>query len=158
MQGHSLLSARLALCRWGVTEAATHALLPRGHCARKPCLRAEFNHLRTHARFFTADNAADEAVAASTLKAPERQPHLDFEVADSSHSIMMAIKTGCKGDPIVTKNAGPVPHKQKASSKHCELAQEFLTLAIGIQGGAAGQPLHIVVPLWVVTTEVFFSC
>ena len=64
------------------------------------------NHLRTHARFFTADNAADEAVAASTLKAPERLPHLDFEIADSSHSIMLAIKNGCKGDPIVTKTQG----------------------------------------------------
>ena len=114
-------------------------------------------HLRTHTRFFTADNAADEVVAARTLKVPERLPHLDFEIADSSHCIMLAIKNGCKGDPIVTKNAGLVPYKQKAAPKHCEFAQELLTLAIGFQGGAAGQPLHTAVPLWMGATEVFFS-
>ena len=65
-------------------------------------------------RFFTADNAADETVAHRNLLA--NFPNLNFEVPDTSHSIMLAIKNGAKGDPIVdlvqgvfVTNKQPIP-------------------------------------------------
>ena len=49
--------------------------------------------------FFCTDNAADEVLAGELLKAD--LPRLNFHMSDSSHSLMLAIKNGCKGDPEV---------------------------------------------------------
>ena len=49
--------------------------------------------------FFCSDNAADENMAGRLLG--EQLPHLKFMIGDSAHSLMLAIKNGCKGDPEV---------------------------------------------------------
>jgi hypothetical protein len=49
--------------------------------------------------FYCTDNAADESMAGEI--AGKGLPRLTFKMSDSSHSLMLAIKNGCKGDPEV---------------------------------------------------------
>ena len=49
--------------------------------------------------FWTADNAADESCAHDSVRA-ELQ-NLTFDDPDDTHSVMLAIKNGCAGDPEV---------------------------------------------------------
>ena len=49
--------------------------------------------------FYCADNAADESLAGEI--AVKELPRMGFQMSDTSHSLMLAIKNGCKGDPEV---------------------------------------------------------
>jgi len=49
--------------------------------------------------FYCADNAADESLAGDI--AGKELLRMTFKMSDSSHSLMLAIKNGCKGDPEV---------------------------------------------------------
>ncbi len=51
------------------------------------------------ALYWTADNASNETHAHALLH--EELPRLDFDMADDTHSLMLAIKNGCKGEPEV---------------------------------------------------------
>jgi len=51
--------------------------------------------------FYTADNAADETAACQLLK--QTCKHLVYENPDTTHSIMLATKQGCRGDPEIEK-------------------------------------------------------
>ena len=58
-----------------------------------------FQAVQHKALFFTADNAADETLAGQLML--RDLPRLTFNMPDSTHSIMLAIKNGCRGDPEV---------------------------------------------------------
>ena len=60
-----------------------------------------FERVQAITRFFTADNAADEVKACQLMR--EELPQLQFDLPDGSHSIQLAIKNGCCGDPEVDK-------------------------------------------------------
>ena len=51
--------------------------------------------------YFTPDNAADEIVCGTALQSAFK--NLRYYVPDSTHSIQLAIKNGCKGEPLVEK-------------------------------------------------------
>ena len=59
----------------------------------------DFGAVGEKGRFFTADNAADETVAHNHLR--DELGSLDFDIPDTAHSFMLAIKNGCKGDSEV---------------------------------------------------------
>jgi len=49
--------------------------------------------------FYTADNASDETAACRLLK--DELKNLNYENPDTAHSIMLATKNGCRGDPEI---------------------------------------------------------
>lgn len=74
----------------------------------------DFKAVAKKGKFFTADNAADETVAHRHLR--DELEALDFDIPDTTHSVMLAIKNGCKGDPevdlvrgVFITNKRPVP-------------------------------------------------
>ena len=60
-----------------------------------------FERVQATARFFTADNASDEVKACQLMR--DDLPQLQFHIPDGSHSIQLAIKNGCGGDPEIDK-------------------------------------------------------
>ena len=60
----------------------------------------DFEAVAKKARFFTADNAADETIAHKCLS-EALGGSLEFDIPDLAHSVMLAIKNGCKGDTEV---------------------------------------------------------
>jgi hypothetical protein len=60
----------------------------------------DFEAVAKKARFFTADNAADETIAHKSLS-EALSGSLEFDIPDLAHSVMLAIKNGCKGDTEV---------------------------------------------------------
>jgi hypothetical protein len=60
----------------------------------------DFEAVAKKARFFTADNAADETIAHRCLS-EALGDSLEFDIPDLAHSVMLAIKNGCKGDAEV---------------------------------------------------------
>lgn len=60
----------------------------------------DFEMVAKKARFFTADNAADETIAHKCLR-EALDDSLEFDIPDLAHSVMLAIKNGCQGDPEV---------------------------------------------------------
>ncbi len=59
----------------------------------------DFKAVAKKGKFFTADNAADETIAHKCLR--DELNALEFDIPDTTHSVMLAIKNGCKGDPEV---------------------------------------------------------
>ena len=49
---------------------------------------------------FCSDNAADELLVGQLLQ-KYSMPNMVFRMSDSAHSLMLAIKNGCRGDPEV---------------------------------------------------------
>lgn len=74
----------------------------------------EFTEVVKKGKFFTADNAADETVAHESLRV--ELGAFDFDIPDTTHSVMLGIKNGCKGDlevdlvrAVFITNKRPIP-------------------------------------------------
>ena len=74
----------------------------------------EFTEVVKKGKFFTADNAADETVAHESMRV--ELGAFDFDIPDTTHSVMLGIKNGCKGDPevdlvraVFITNKRPIP-------------------------------------------------
>ena len=76
------------------TAKATLSLIQQSTCQDE-----NFKDFQHKCLFYCTDNAADEVLAGELLQ--HDLPRLKFHMTDSSHSLMLAIKNGCKGDPEV---------------------------------------------------------
>ena len=56
--------------------------------------------IKSTCSFFCSDNAADELMVGQLLQRGS-MPNMVFQMSDSAHSLMLAIKNGCKGDAEV---------------------------------------------------------
>lgn len=90
----------------------------------------DFKTVAKKGKFFTADNAADETIAHQCLR--DELDALDFDIPDTVHSVMLAIKNGCKGDPevdlvrgVFLTNKRPIPSISRCLQNSTRFRSQF---------------------------------
>ena len=91
----------------------------------------DFEAVAKKARFFTADNAADETIAHRCLR-EEFGDSLEFDISDTTHCVMLGIKNGCKGDPevdlvrgVFLTNKRPMPSISRCLQNSTRFRSQF---------------------------------